>query len=327
MPGYKVMLRVLAIIIVLGIIGFGIFYFVSGGFSNAKATYNTFSAIQKSEENAYMQQIDDSKVDLLSSFNHENESNVTEYGFKFRKYYQTYLSFNYVLGEIGEELYFATKKGKELDAKYNSFYASLKKVYGDFKTFDESYNTYKSQNSAGGTSLTSWEENELAKLAPMVFSSTQNLAQEAYNLSGVCYDYVVKNCLGGSAYGNLKYTMLKAINGQTMVLFDATHEGKNVSDLNSYLTYMTNALNKYKNEKSSNFSSELNTSSAQFEFKHVFYTLSSEELTNLYQSTNKTEYVGSLTGNNKNALQKTSEAMGWMWWKNIFLAHFCVQFV
>lgn len=307
MAGYKVLLRTLAVIIILGLVGFGIYYVVVGGFSNAHASYSVHKQIENSEEEAYMQNLDNDKIVRLSTYGVDGNS--------FKNYYNAYLCLDYVINETGDDLYFAPKSAQEkrdLDGKYSSYFNAIKTAYKDFYVFDESYSAYKSADSAGGEVLTSWEEAQLSNLAPTVFLSMKNLATKAYELSDVNYNFVVKYCLGGSTYGNLKYTMLQAINGQTNVLFESIEAGQQ-TEINAYANYSTNAVQRYKNEKASNFSSELNTSSNQYAFKHMFYNLNNEELSNCYKSTNKQTYVNSLTESSyKTSLQKICTVMGWI---------------
>ena len=314
MAGYKVMIRVLAIIIVLGVIGFGIFYFVSGGFSNARASYETYKTISGSNERAYLQNLDSAKVTRLSNYSSrvDGKKNATT----FNNYLEAYISLDLVLMEMGDELYFAPKKAnnkKTVDSRYNDYKNALQATYKQFKVFDDSYNDYISAASADGTSISSWEDEQLLALAPKVYDSMSNLVKKAYSLNGVCFNFIVENCLGKSTYGNLKYAMLEAIRGQAMVLVEKIGENVAVTDIKAYAEDCDKAVKKYKNEKVLGFSSELDNSSTQYAFKNSFYSLKDSEKKDCYQNSNKQQLIDNMNASEyKQKLEQMCLVMGWI---------------
>ncbi len=313
MAGYKVVLRAFAIILVLGIIGFGIFYFVSGGFQDAKASYKAHKSMTKSDEYAYMQNLEEEKISRLTHYVKSDENALNN----FKNEYQSYITLDFAINEMGDDLYFATKNAKNkksLDSKYSSLKSALNKVYSEFEVFDKSYNAYTNANSSGGTVITAWEEEELCKLAPNVFEAMKNLSKKAYDLSSVSFNFVVTNLLNGSTVGSLKYSMLSAITGQSRAFYEQLHniEGLTGEQIGNLKQYALNAVNKYKLQKSANFADELNIEKDEYAFKHIYSLIAEEEKSQLFASANKQEYVNSLTGGHIAEITKTCKVMGWI---------------
>ncbi len=313
MAGYKVMLRAIAIIIVLGIVGFSIYYVVSGGFQDARASYKTHASMTNSDEYAYMKNLEDDKISRLTHYVKDDENALNN----FNNEYKCYIALDFVINEMGDDLYFAPKNAKNkksLDSKYSSLKSALKKTYKEFEVFDQSYNAYTNENSASGTTISAWEEQELCKLAPNVFDAMKNLSKKAYDLSSVSFDFVVAHCLNGSIDGSLKYSMLSAINGQARAYYEKIHNANELTgeQIGNLKQYAVNGVNKYKAQKAANFADELNTSSNEYAFKIGYNLIEETEKAELFASANKQEYVNSLTGGHIEEITKTCKVMGWI---------------
>ncbi len=316
MAGYKVMLRIFAIIIILGVVGFGIYFFAFGGFSNSKAAYSTHKELENSEARTYLRSIDTTSEQMILIGNYGSvEQDGDDYVY-FSHNVKAYIALDYVLNEMGDELYYAPKNAsgkKQVESKYSAFSSATKEAHNAFKVFFDSYSLYKSVGSAQGESLSEWEQNQLSGFAKKVYPAVGNLVQKAYELNVVCFDYIVKNCYSKSVVGNLKFAMLDATRGQAMTYREAIVSRSELAKLDAYSVYCKKAIEAYKNEKSALFDNELYASNPEFAFKNSFFTLSGESLKKVYQSTNKQEFVDSLQeGAYKSTVNEICTVMGWL---------------
>lgn len=316
MAGYKVMLRIFAIVLVLAAIGFGIFYFVAGGFSNSRAAYGTHREIAKSESRAYIRSLTPGSDQMVLLGNYGSvEQDGSNYVY-FANYLTIYSSLDYVLNEMGDELYFSPKKASNkgaVESRYEVFQRATNDCYQAFKVFYDSYDQYTSENSSQGAVLTEWERSQLSGFARKVYPTVANLAKAAYDLNDICYDYIIASCYNGKVDGNLKFAMLDVVREHAMAYYDCIVEKKPMSDLNAYNNQSKQAVQAYKNEKSSNFNNELNAASTQYAFKHSFFELGKETKNAIYKSTNKQQFVDSLPdGAYKQSAQQMCTVMGWL---------------
>lgn len=309
MAGYKIVLRILLVLLVVGGAGFLIYYFASGGFSKATDTYMAYKNFETSKEKALFDEKtnDASFMGQLETYNDES--------LKFEGYYECYMTQELVFSEIGDALYFSPKKAKNkkaLEKKIASYYGALKNCVGKLEIFEKALNDYSGENSDAGSSFSSWEESKFRELAPVVTEAMKNLAIKAYEVNRLCFDYVRNSCLGGSTYGSLKYTMLEAIKEQSNALREVfDDQNTNITSFSALANYNKTARQSYLSQKESNFSDGVNESSPYYGFRNNYHTLTTEEKSEFFKSTNKSSFVSGKSGSLKDNLTQICNVMGW----------------
>lgn len=291
MAGYKVVLRILLILIILGAIGFGIWYFAFGGFSDSLAPYKTYKSVSQSEERSYILGLseDTDKMNRLKSCG----VNGTE----FSNCYACFITQELCINEVGEELFFVNSKAKNKNAveqKYNAYFNALKNSFNEFKAFEEAYSRYTSEDSSEGTMISDWEQTKLSEQAPKAFEKFKVLTQKAYELNSVCFDYVINYCLGGSAYGSLKFAMLDAIKWQSDVLYQAIKD-ENSTSISAYKTNLENAKVCYNNQKVTNFNNSFNKLNVAYSFRHDYFELKEKDKKEFFESSDKKTLINNMT--------------------------------
>lgn len=291
MAGYKVVLRMLLILIILGAVGFGIWYFAFGGFSNNLAPYKTYKSVSQSEERSYILSLgeDAEKMNRLKSCGVD--------GTEFSSCYLCFVTQELCINEVGEELFFINsqaKNKKAVEQKYNAYFSSLKDTFNEFKSFEEAYSRFTREDSSEGTMISDWEQTKLSEQAPKAFEKFNILTQKAYELNSVCFDFVINSCLGGNVYGSLKYGMLDAIKNQSDVLYQAIKD-ENSSVISAYKTNLENVKTCYNNQKVTNFNNSFNKANVAYSFRHDYFELKEKDKKEFFESSNKKALINGMT--------------------------------
>ena len=308
MPGYKIVLRVIAVLLVVGVVGFFIYYFAVGGFASAEA-YKSYRKIEASTEKTYFDQKtnDDEFMNLLNFYDADNS--------KFNGYFQCYLAEELVFFEVGDSLYFSPKKAKnkkKLEKKIAKYYDELKNCVGKIKVFETALSEYSSENSDAGTAFSTWEESKLRELSPVVTEAMKNLAIKACDVNSLCFNYARDVCLGGSTYGSLKYTMLDAIKEQARVLCEAfDDQNTSLTSFNALATHTQKARNSYLTQKASDFAQGIVEPSDYYNFRSNYYSVTDADKNEFFKSPDKVSFANSKSGDLKTYLEQINRVMGW----------------
>ncbi|MBR1926110.1 MAG: hypothetical protein IJ837_04620 [Clostridia bacterium] len=310
MAGYKIVLRVLLVLLLVGGVGFLLYYFAFGGSSKATDAYMAYKNFETSKEKALFDEKTNNESFMNNLKMYNNES------LRFEGYYECYMTQELVFSEVGDALYFSPKKAenkKTLEKRISSYYGALKNCAGKLEIFDKALIDYSSENSDAGTTFSSWEEGQLRGLLPVVNEAMKNLAIKAYEVNCYSLDYARNSCLGGNTYGSLKYTMLDAIKEQSNALREAfDDESVDITSFSKLTTYNQTARKSYLYQKENNFVDGVDVSSACYSFRNNYYTLTNEEKSEFFKAVDKASLVSKKTGSLKDSLTQICDVMGWL---------------
>ena len=306
MPGYKIVLRILIVVIILGLLGF-LIYFLAGGFNNRLSTYENYQNIKNSEENTVLEE----HLTAGSNF----VANVNTYQSSFSDWLSCYLSQELLIYEMGDNLYFvdADANRAEVDGALNSYREKISSTSQSIETFLDRQNYFTSSSSDEGTALTEAERTSLVLLAGTAFERLKEQVQVMYNLNNILFPFVVDNCLGGNVDASLKYGILYALLEQSNLLYNNLEEN---TQIDLMITENENAREVYINEKASDFISVATNGSSAANFVDAMINLSSETKSEFFASTDKSTYAERQSPAIQTNLENILTFLGWggAWW-------------
>lgn len=278
MPGYKIVLIIVLSLSILGGIGYGIYFLVTGGGDDSRSTFNAYTNVSKSSENIYINE-NLGATDLAQYFDGE-----------FDNYYALYVNEKLFFDEMSENLYFAQGRAEgkqELEAKIYNFGENIKATYANLKYLKDAELSFKTENSESGTLISTNEINQLKELALTVkddFIVQTNTLNEINNL---LYPFVVNSCLGGDMKTSLKYNILFVMLEQSNLLY-SNLSTKTVTQI--VLDDNQKVISVYKNEKDVNFVSSVAGSSA-LNFVLALNWLDDDIKSGFFNAENKQSYL------------------------------------
>lgn len=292
MPGYKVVLRILLIALILGGIGV-LIYFLVGGFSNTKTAHNVYANIKESNDYAYVQERLDDSTDIYSVVNGQ----VAD----FSKWYDCYKSQTLVFEEFGQTLYFSEKKvGREMSGKVDDFLGDVKNTKNEIEVLKERKTYFEEHGSEDQSQLKVLAE----KVANKFYAQTKTLS----SLNEMIVDFALKNTLKSEA--SLKYTMLEIVHTQSKLLLNYIQSEK-TEDLNLVLNENKQARSSYLTQKQTNFQNQAIQNTNEFNMMLTFKDIDKSLKQEFLNSSNKQSFINKRSPNQQTIFGYVMKVMGW----------------
>ncbi len=272
MPGYKVVLRILIVALILGGIG-ALIYFIVGGVTNTKTAHNVYTSVKNSNDYAYIQQNFSQSSDAYAVI----DSNDAH----FEKWYSCYKSQALIFNEFGETLYFSEKKvRREMSGKVDEYLQNLKNTKVAIENLLERKAYFDSQ---GITNYT-----QLEPLANIVKDNFYKQIKTLSSFNFYVIDFALETAIKNDA--SLKHTMLEILYAQANLLLDNLQNG---NETNIALCFDENkdAFDSYNNQKEQNFRNQSIQGTNEFNMMLTYDTLRTDQKSAFLNSPDKQSFI------------------------------------
>jgi len=288
MPGYKIFFRILLVLVILGGIGYGIFYLVTLG-NDRLSTFNIYNEMTNSDANQSLNE-SMSSDDTFVIFANSNDS-------EFADIYSYYNAQKLVLGEMAYNLYFAGNNSEEkvdVESALREYETAMKETNSKVELFLDRKAYFESASSIEGITLSASEIDQLKEIEILARGKLLLQTEELDELNGLLYPFIVENCLGGNISGSLKYSMIDAIYYQSNLLGNCLESDTVVtSELNDAVADNDRAVALYKLEKSDNFIQQGVVDSVEANFVLGYNSMTSNVKVNFFNAYDKELFIES----------------------------------
>lgn len=294
-PGYKIVLRILLILLVAGGIGTLVFYF-TGGFENNKKAYELCGNNLNQTQTTYFNE----NYKKGSDAYYFSKANITN----FEKWYNAYESEKCVFDQLMPKLYFSSSNSKDLNGRISNYFNNLFQTSRHIQIFLEK----KAIFDEGG--LSSDEITRLIPLANNTFVQFKSQVKQMSLMNNSLIDFTKKYCVG-SGEASLKETMIFLLQSQADVLITCLDNPS--ENLNKVTSDNNNGILKFTNLEANNFLKQTEEGSNEFNLVLTFDKITQKNKTNFLKAEDKDQFLETLilTSNDRKYLGYVKNVMGW----------------